>query len=98
MTAQEIIEEIRRQTPEAARFEQMAEEAAELAQACLKYARVLRGESPTTKTAEEALAAVVMERSDLETCAWVCGVEPDGECLTCKLERWLERLREREAR
>lgn len=40
--------------PKAALLEQAAEEAAELAQACLKLARVYRGENPTPVTEEKA--------------------------------------------
>ena len=38
----------------AATYEMLAEECSELAQACLKYARILRGENPTPKTQAES--------------------------------------------
>lgn len=48
-----IIDEI----GEAACLEQLAEEAAELAQAALKMARIIRGENPTPLTKENGLKA-----------------------------------------
>ena len=47
--------EIAKKLTKAAVLEQMSEEAAELAQAALKYARILRGENPTPVTEREAM-------------------------------------------
>ena len=47
------IKQIRELVPEAVLYEQLAEECNELAQACLKKARKLRGENYTPKTIEE---------------------------------------------
>ena len=54
--------------PEPALLEQTAEEATELAHACLKYARILRGENPTPISAEDAQEQVILEAADVEVC------------------------------
>lgn len=46
-------------------LEQLAEEAAELSQAALKLARVLRGENPTTVTRKEARKHLTEEYTDV---------------------------------
>lgn len=51
-----------------ATLEQTAEECAELAHACLKEARRLRGENPTPKTEIECWMAIVEEMADMEIC------------------------------
>lgn len=79
------------------RLEQLAEESAELAQAALKYARKIRGESPTPKTVDECVRALREEAADVEACL---------ECITdvldtmhvnyrkaAKVERWAMRIR-----
>lgn len=53
----------------AAMLEQLAEEAAELSQAALKLARVLRGENPTTVTQKEARKHLTEEYTDVFQCA-----------------------------
>lgn len=52
----------------AAALEQCGEESAELAQACLKMARKLRGENPTPKTIEELSNSLVDEMADVLVC------------------------------
>lgn len=52
----------------AAMLEQAAEECAELAQACLKAARYLRGENPTTKPADEIYKNLTEEMADVIIC------------------------------
>ena len=52
----------------AAMLEQTAEECVELAQACLKYARYLRGENPTPKPFHEILANLEEETADVCIC------------------------------
>ena len=49
-------------------LEQLAEECSELAQASLKYARLLRGENPTPKTRQECLEALTEEIADVDLC------------------------------
>lgn len=52
-----------------AMLEQLAEEAAELSQAALKLARVLRGENPTLVTRREARKHLMEEYTDVFQCA-----------------------------
>lgn len=52
----------------AALLEQTAEEAVELAHACLKMARKIRGENLTPKTEQECLDALVEESADVYVC------------------------------
>lgn len=80
-------------------LEQMAEECAELAHACLKEARRLRGENPTPATMEECKAAIKEEMADVAVCMdvlmsdtddyWIC---PDT--INDKMERWKRRIEE----
>ena len=49
-----------------AMLEQLAEECAELGQAALKLARVMRGENPTPKTQMQCLDALTEEIADVE--------------------------------
>lgn len=80
---------------------QLAEEAAELAQAALKMRRVLDGTNPTPKTMGEAYENLMEEISDVETCLIVLGYngqEVDKrkrQVRERKLPRWAGRLRER---
>lgn len=53
---------------EPATLELLAEECIELAHACLKLARVMRGENPTPKTEEECKAKVIEEVADVSIC------------------------------
>ena len=53
---------------EAAMLEQTAEECSELAQACLKMARKLRGENPTPKSAKEIADNLAEEVADVLIC------------------------------
>lgn len=82
---------------------QLAEEAAELAQAALKYRRALRTEqwqedtSPTPKTAQEARKALEEEVADVELCIYALEMLTiDFEPMKRKGERWLRRLEEYE--
>lgn len=49
-------------------LEQTAEECSELAQACLKMARFMRGENPTTKKEYEITANLEEEMADVLIC------------------------------
>ena len=78
---------------------QLAEEAAELAQAALKYRRALRTErvqedtSPTPKTAQEAKKSLEEEVADVELCIYALEMPTiDFEPMKHKAERWLRRL------
>lgn len=84
---------IEEHTPKPALYEQLAEEAVELAHAALKYARVLRGESPTPVTELQAEIAVRQEFNDLLTVSLVTSAaSQDGILVEHKLARWRERL------
>lgn len=51
-----------------AMLELTAEECSELAQACLKLARKLRGENPTPKTEQECITDLTEEIADVMVC------------------------------
>ena len=81
-------------------LEQLAEECSELAQASLKYARLLRGDNPTPKTEQECLEAVTEEMADVELCISILmgsdHVDFDAvmELIEVKDKRWHNRIRE----
>lgn len=81
-------------------LEQLAEECAELGQASLKYARLLRGENPTPKTEAECLEALTEEIADVELCnSLLMGgdyVDFDAvmEMIEIKDKRWHKRIQE----
>ncbi len=82
-----------------AMLKQLAEEAAELAQAALKYDRALETEtalkyvSPTPKTSREAMDNLLEEIADVALCVMVLGIPglPDKIMLE-KAKRWRDRL------
>lgn len=91
--------EIAKKLSKAAVLEQLAEEAAELSQAALKYARILRGENPTPVTEQEAVANLREEYADVQVCASVIGanyglIHPEiiDTLRLSKMRRWLDRL------
>ena len=80
-------------------LEQTAEECAELAHACLKEARRLRGENPTPKSTPECWLAISEELDDLQLCMELlgeAGYRQDpvaaADQRAAKLLRWRERL------
>jgi NTP pyrophosphatase (non-canonical NTP hydrolase) len=79
----------------------IAEEAAELTHAALKYRRVLEGTSPTPVTLEEAREALMEEVADVLLLVTPKGnrelVDGVQEIQDRKLRRWADRLREKEA-
>lgn len=74
---------------------QMAEEAAELAQAALKLRRVIDGTNPTPVTYREAWDNLVEEFGDITICAMELDVSPDQAVMQKKVERWRKRLEDR---
>jgi len=82
-------------------LEQLAEECSELAQASLKYARLLRGENPTPKTEQECLEALTEEIADVDLC--ISELMMEGlvdsnkviDIIDQKENRWKERLEAR---
>lgn len=80
---------------------QLAEEAAELSQAALKYRRSLTGANPTPTDPDEARENLLEETADVLLCLALCDVNirarsPDGEKIAQifrrKLKRWGHRL------
>lgn len=71
---------------------QLAEEAAELAQAALKLRRALDGKNPTPNTEEERRSALIEEYTDVIHCALVLDLEMDLDQIRKKTERWMKRL------
>ena len=94
MLANECSKEIRQKVPEAALYEQLAEECVELAHAALKLARIKRGENPTPVSVEEAMGAVMEEYTDLRLMAYVLEMGLDIDVFEKKLLRWYKRLGE----
>lgn len=80
----------------AAMYEMMAEECCELAHACLKVARIVRGENPTPVKMREAKGRVIEEWSDLLLVGEVLGVKADETMIDHKLARWIKRLEDKE--
>lgn len=80
----------------AAMLEQMAEEAAELAQAALKLARVLRAENPTPVTLEDAERELTAEFTDVQHCAGELKLETDWQQIGEKNRRFKRRMDEME--
>lgn len=81
---------------EAAALEQLAEEAAELAHAALKMARIVRGENPTPVSKEQAYLSLLEEVGDVRLCVSVLqdtyGTLYTSKSEDEKLERWRFRL------
>ena len=80
-----------------ATLEQTAEECAELAHACLKEARRLRGENPTPCTEEECKVAIMEEMADVALCLDILDDSDytlDPIIAKAKLDRWRKRLDE----
>ncbi len=77
-------------------YEQLAEEAVELAHAALKYARILRGRNPTPITNEEGFLKLIEEYSDVIQCARLVAIPIDEGQIARKAQRWIERLEELE--
>lgn len=77
-----------------ARYESLAEECAELAQAALKMARLIRGENPTPIKRGEAEANLQEEFTDVISCAIALGLEVDNDQSVEKFRRMQERHEE----
>lgn len=73
----------------------LAEEATELAQAALKYRRALTGDNPTPVPPEEALRALQIELGDVMLYVFILGLNQVPQ--DAKLERWVYRLKRKEA-
>lgn len=93
------IEYIREKLGEEELLCQLAEEAAELAQAALKLRRCITGKNPTPVTAMQAEANLVEELADVQLVAEVLNrgkriQEKLNEIGDMKIERWSKRLEE----
>lgn len=83
---------------------QLAEEAAELAQAALKMRRVIDGTNPTPVTFQQAHDNLLEEICDVETCVSALlyntptAVKVRADMRAVKLERWAGRLLGTEAK
>lgn len=98
-------EYISKKVPEDALICQIAEEAAELAQAALKYRRTLSGENPTPVQAVEALQHLLEEAADVQLAldVWKVKYNQDGDAADDAIEttvdikrgRWIRRLKEK---
>ena len=77
-----------------AMLEQTAEECAELAHACLKLARILRGENPTPADFETVTNNLTEEWTDLTICATELKLMADEDIIKRKLGRFNKRLEE----
>lgn len=84
------------QIGEGAALEQLAEEAAELAQAALKVARIVRHKNPTPIDYETAFYSLIEELGDVRVCIKVLesfyGKLDTQETEKQKLERWQQRV------
>lgn len=79
----------------AACMEQGAEECAELAQALMKAARIIRNENPTPVKMQDALAKIKEETADVLNCIHVMEIDFDlntKEIEKNKIDRWMKRL------
>ena len=84
-------------------LEQTAEESVELAHACLKLARKIRGENPTPKTKEELCQNLNEEIADVRLCidtmidelVDVVSIVEIMNVTKYKDQRWKERLAEK---
>lgn len=77
---------------------QLAEEAAELAQAALKLRRALDGVNPTPVSVDEALNKVIEEFADVNLCYDVLNMHTPliyDKTYKSKCQRWADRLEER---
>ena len=73
---------------------QLAEEASELSQSCLKYIRALDGKNPFTEFDAEFYMDRIIERySCVLNAAETARIWADFETMLIKAERWAERLK-----
>lgn len=77
---------------DAALYEQLAEECVELAHACQKKARKLRGENPTPMEMVDIDDNVVEEYTDVQLVAGLLNVHIDLLLYWDKYDRWCKRL------
>ena len=76
-------------------FLQMAEEAAELSQACLKYVRAHKGNNPTKDSEDVYLKGIIEEFTDVQVCAEAIDITADSDIRDSKIHRWADRIRKK---
>ena len=95
-----MLEFIRSKVSEEKRYMQLAEEAAELAQASLKVCRTMSDENPTPVTREEAMEKLYEEIADVDLALLALGLmdnTPQQKVqayVLAKFRRWNKRLKE----
>ena len=73
---------------------QLAEEASELSQACLKYIRALDGKNPCeVNDSDYYMQGIIEEYSDVLNVAEAARIWIDYETMVAKAERWADRLK-----
>ena len=77
---------------EAALYEQLAEECVELAHACQKKARKLRGENPTPLEMSEIDDNISEEFTDVSLVSKILDINADVRTYWDKYDRWCRRL------
>ena len=77
----------------AALYEQLAEEATELAHACLKKARKLRKENPTPMENSEIDKKIQEEFTDVCLCSDMLDLNVSNRVYASKKIRWANRLK-----
>lgn len=87
-----LVDKVRAQVPREALYLSLAEECAELSQACMKMWRAETGKNPTPVDAKTAWKHVKEEFTDVILCSEVLGVKADSQIREQKLARWAERL------
>lgn len=77
---------------EASLYEQLAEECVELAHACQKKARKLRGENPTPIGMDEIDDSISEEFTDVILASKILEIDVDVQTYWDKYDRWCRRL------
>lgn len=83
---------VREKLSEASLYEQLAEECVELAHACLKKARLLRGENPTPLTINDVDGMIREEYTDVCVVSDLLHFGTDVDIYESKIHRWADRL------
>lgn len=78
--------------PPAALYEQLAEECCELAHACQKAARLLRGDNPTPLSSDEIDDMIEEEYTDVVLVCEMIGLNINRDMYYKKIDRWADRL------
>ena len=85
--------QIKEYIPQSEILAQLAEEAAELAQAALKLRRTMDGRNPTPVGFSEAYNNLIEEYSDVTLCIRELDMNYSPSIIEHKLKRWVKRLK-----